>query len=131
MNPIFGGAPVPNVELTPRNCVLRISSGPAAGKDFRVDRVRVLIGRAVPPLVAVDFDLNGCETEPSVSRRHAELQWIDGGLHVVDLCSANGTTVDGQKLRCPANCPSDPHPLRAGSKLKFGALEAEVVRDDQ
>jgi pSer/pThr/pTyr-binding forkhead associated (FHA) protein len=66
-----------------------------------------------------------------VSRRHAELQWIDGDIHVVDLHSANGTTVDGQRLHCSASGPSEPQSLRAGSKLKFGTLEAEVVRDDR
>ena len=61
--------------------------------DQSVDLVagRVLVvGRAVTS----DFPIY----DPTVSRRHAELTLQDGGVHVKDLGSSNGTFVNGEQI---------------------------------
>jgi hypothetical protein len=51
---------------------------------------------------------------PSVSRRHAELVWEEGGvLSIRDLKSANGTCVNGSTLR-------DPHRLAEADRIQIG-----------
>ena len=54
------------------------------------DGTPMLVGRAPTCDVPV-FD-------PTVSRRHAELSLVGGGVKVVDLGSANGTFVNGEKI---------------------------------
>lgn len=57
-----------------------------------------------------------------ISRSHARLEQIDGGWAVVDLDSANGTTVDGRRIRAGV-----PVPLRPGSTVGVGPLDLHVV----
>ena len=63
-----------------------------------------------------------------VSRRHAELQWVNGELQIIDLGSRNGTFVDGQRLIGDPGQPSPPITLKLGSKIKLGDLELEIIR---
>lgn len=51
----------------------------------------VIIGRST--------DAPVCLHEPSISARHARLEWRRGELRIVDLGSANGTFVDGNQVR--------------------------------
>lgn len=50
----------------------------------------LVVGRAV----ASDFPIY----DPTVSRRHAELTLRDGGVHVRDLGSSNGTFLNGEQI---------------------------------
>ncbi len=50
----------------------------------------LVVGRAVTS----DFPIY----DPTVSRRHAELTLQDGGVHVKDLGSSNGTFVNGERV---------------------------------
>ncbi|WP_017720711.1 FHA domain-containing protein [Kamptonema formosum] len=130
MSSDFGTAPHPDVFLTPDTAQLRLLNGPASGRCFPLNRLQMAVGRHDPPAVKVDIDLTGCElgTPPSVSRRHAEFQWVEGKLQVVDLCSTNGTFVNGEFLICQAaKQPSAPVTLEVGSKVKLGNLEFEVI----
>jgi pSer/pThr/pTyr-binding forkhead associated (FHA) protein len=56
--------------------------------------------------------------DPTVSRRHITLDPTDVGLVVVDMGSANGTYIDGDRM-------GDPIVLQPGSRLKLG--ETEIV----
>ena len=121
------------VQLTPTNARLKVLNGPGAGQVFSLDRVRILVGRSDPPAILVDVDLRECELggPPMISRRHAELQWVDGDLQLVDLDSANGTYVDGTRLTAQTpKSPSQPVKLRDGVRIKLGNLELEVVRGE-
>ena len=69
------------------------------------------VGRDCEPGILLD--------DPAVSRRHLRLEPTDDGLVVVDLGSANGTTVDGERL-------TDPRLLRPGSRLRLGETEIMV-----
>ena len=69
---------------------LEVTEGPDVGKKKRMVGVRFVIGRA-PGLEWVLSD-------PSVSRRHAELVRGDDGVWVRDLGAGNGTRVNGEKV---------------------------------
>jgi pSer/pThr/pTyr-binding forkhead associated (FHA) protein len=51
--------------------------------------------------------------DPDVSRRHAIVREIEGGLGIEDLGSRNGTYLDGERITGVA-------PLRPGGNLRFG-----------
>ena len=128
----FGLDPVPGLSrLTPDSTYLTIRNGKKAGQQFSLNKVRILIGRDDSPTFNVDIDLTDCELgdPPMSSRRHAELQWINGQLQIIDLASRNGTFVDGDRL--PAIAPNQlPQAviLKIGSKIKFANLETEITR---
>jgi hypothetical protein len=65
---------------------------------------RLLIGR--------DRDCDVRATEPTVSRRHAELLCRDGGWIVRDLNSMNGTLLNGQRVGRAR--------VQAGDELRLG-----------
>jgi pSer/pThr/pTyr-binding forkhead associated (FHA) protein len=67
---------------------LRITSGPSAGRTVVIEG-ELTLGREHADLTIED---------PEVSRSHAVLRVVDGGLEVQDLGSANGTFVDGQRV---------------------------------
>jgi pSer/pThr/pTyr-binding forkhead associated (FHA) protein len=57
-----------------------------------------------------------CEVElndPDVSRRHAVLRQVDGGLGIEDLGSKNGTFVNDRRV-------SGIVPVGAGDRVRFG-----------
>jgi adenylate cyclase len=71
----------------------------------------VVVGRAVECEVTL--------TDPTISRRHAELRAEDAELEVRDLGSRNGTFRNGQRV--------DTARLRAGDVVTFGGLTLRVV----
>jgi pSer/pThr/pTyr-binding forkhead associated (FHA) protein len=77
------------------------------------------IGRA-----ECDVELN----DPDVSRRHAVVRLVDGGLAVEDLGSTNGTFVNERRITGIAE-------LAAGDRVRFGntvwRLTASSTADDQ
>jgi len=64
------------------------------------------IGRADTDLVLA---------QPLVSRRHADLRWQDGKHVLIDHGSANGTFVNGERIRAP-------HPLAPGDVVQIGTF---------
>jgi S-DNA-T family DNA segregation ATPase FtsK/SpoIIIE len=69
--------------------IVRIHSGPGAGREFRLPAGHSTIGRAVNADVVLD--------DPLVSKRHARIE-IGQGVEIVDLNSANGILVDGGQV---------------------------------
>lgn len=134
MNAGIGRDPIPGLtRLTPDTTRLLICNGPGANRSFALDQSRLVLGRSDPPKVVVDINLEECELgdPPMVSRRHAELQWVDGELQIIDLGSTNGTFVDGQPLQpLQDRQPSDPVTLKIGSKIRLGNLDMEVIRHE-
>jgi S-DNA-T family DNA segregation ATPase FtsK/SpoIIIE len=87
----FNAAVVPHSPRSARAsegaaAVMRVVSGPDAGREFPLRRGNSVIGRAV----GVDVLLN----DPLVSKRHARVE-VDQTVELVDLNSANGLIVDG------------------------------------
>ncbi len=128
----FGLDIVPGLSrLTPDSTYLTIRNGKKAGQSFSLHKVRMLIGRSDLPEVEVDIDLTESELgdPPMTSRRHAELQWINGQLNIIDLASRNGTFVDGNRIMAIAiDQPIQTIALKIGSKIKFANLEMEITR---
>lgn len=88
---------------------LRITSGPMAGTTVAIVD-ELVIGRAEADLVIDD---------PEVSRRHAVVRLVEGGVEVEDLGSANGTLVDGRRIEGPVR-------LVRGAALAVGTTELEL-----
>lgn len=69
-----------------------ILDGPGAGNVYRVDKPRIVIGRAGADLVIEDDE---------ASRQHALLEIRETAITLSDLKSKNGTTFDGEKISGP------------------------------
>jgi DNA-binding CsgD family transcriptional regulator len=61
----------------------------------------------------------------SVSRRHAELQAVEGGLRITDLESRNGTFIDGVRVR--SGCLTNGRIVRFGNMTFEAKAEALLV----
>ena len=72
-------------------------------------------------IVGRDLDCDIVLTSRSVSRRHALVEKTSNGWVVRDLGSANGTSVDGARIR--------EAPLAPGAAVRFGEVDAtfEIV----
>jgi pSer/pThr/pTyr-binding forkhead associated (FHA) protein len=80
---------------------------------------RTIEGQAIVP----DIDLGSFDAyEQGVSRMHAEVRLAAGGVSIVDLESANGTLVNGQ--RCD---PLEPVTLRHGDVIQIGRLRLQLI----
>ena len=82
-------------------------SGPEKGQVIPVVE-RIEIGRALECDISI--------LEPALSRKHAELELIDGDLIVRDLGSVNGTYVNGNKIENQV-------PLNDRDVLQFGRIK--------
>ncbi len=75
-------------------------------RSFPIGDNRALVGRAGDATIKLE--------EPEVSRHHAVVFREAGGTWVVDLQSANGTTVNGRVVT------AEPAPIGSGDMLSFG-----------
>lgn len=84
---------------------------------------RVVIGRVDASSERLpDVDLTPYKAlELGVSRIHAAIQRDDETLIIVDLGSANGTHLNGQRLT-----PDQPRVLRDGDEIHFGKMVVHV-----
>ncbi|MBF0410477.1 MAG: FHA domain-containing protein [Candidatus Riflebacteria bacterium] len=137
MSGIFGDDPIPAfassrnvVVLSPENAFLKILNGPGCGEIISLSSLKMIIGRNDPPHVSVDIDLSKYEIGkiPMISRRHAELKWVNEKLELVDLGSSNGTFVNGTRLASLKESGT-PRPvvLCEGGKITFANLECEII----
>jgi len=93
---------------------LVVTAGAAAGRRLALGD-ELVIGRAVSGegLLSDDHEL---------SRRHARVARDAGGqLTIEDLGSANGTFVNGVRVR-------DPHPLRLGDSVRIGSSTLQLTQ---
>ena len=67
---------------------LIVKNGPLAGQRLRV----------IAPLTLGREDVDVLMDAPMVSRRHAVVRPVDGGLEIDDLGSTNGTWVNGERI---------------------------------
>jgi pSer/pThr/pTyr-binding forkhead associated (FHA) protein len=93
---------------TPLAANLEIVRGRFSGASFSIDRPVCSIGRGQQSDVRIRDD--------SVSTNHATLLRKGATWFVVDLCSANGTFVDGLRI-------AGERELTPGSRLKLGSVE--------
>jgi pSer/pThr/pTyr-binding forkhead associated (FHA) protein len=90
--------------------VLRLSSGPLAGKVFEV-HATLRVGRH--PFNEVSLG------DPGLSRYHCWILLRDGVPSVEDLASANGTYVNGERIRARRG-------LKPGDVIRVGTTEIVV-----
>jgi pSer/pThr/pTyr-binding forkhead associated (FHA) protein len=96
---------------------LVVTAGAAAGQRFALGE-ELVIGRAVSGegMLSDDHEL---------SRRHARVaRDAAGRLTIEDLGSANGTFVNGERVR-------DPHPLKLGDAVRVGSSTLQLTQVGQ
>jgi len=93
---------------------LEICEGPEAGRrlDLPASEPEVLVGRSAECAIVI--------AAPSVSRKHARLRRESERWVLEDLGSANGTQVNGERVRKPVV-------LRDGDRVTFGAVQTTFV----
>lgn len=87
--------------------VLRLASGPLAGKVVEIAST-LRLGRH--PFNELSLG------DPGISRYHCWILVRDGNAAIEDLASANGTFVNGQRLKLR-------QVLRTGDRLRIGSTE--------
>ena len=92
--------------------VLLITGGPLAGQRLELER-ELVIGREGASVTIEDSEL---------SRRHAAVRPVEGGIEIEDLGSLNGTFVNGKRIDTPTR-------LAGGDSIKLGqsVLELEAA----
>lgn len=63
--------------------------------------------------------------ERGVSRRHATIQWVEGGYVIVDRHSSNGTWLDGVRL-----VAGYAYQIPPGAAIRFGGLLVQLTIAD-
>jgi pSer/pThr/pTyr-binding forkhead associated (FHA) protein len=83
----------------------------------------LVVGRSDPINgIYPDLDLAPYGAEQrGVSRHHVRLRYADGELTITDLNSANGTQINGEKIK-----PHQPRPLKDGDELILGQLAVGI-----
>ena len=92
-----------------------IERGPRSGTTFPFEK-SVLIGRNANPETQLPLE------HGSVSRRHATIVKVEADFMIVDLGSANGTLVNGERI-------SKPTALKADDRIAVGACLLRFVAD--
>ena len=92
--------------------VLKFTQGPRSGQTLELEN-ELVIGREGAAVTIEDSEL---------SRRHAAVRPVDGGIEIEDLGSLNGTFVNGQRIEAPTR-------LAGGDSVKIGQsiLELEAA----
>jgi len=88
---------------------LEVVSGPGAGQSLELSE-EIVVGREDAGLVIDD---------PEISRRHARVAPVDGGVVVEDLGSTNGTFVNGERATAPVT-------LKESGIIRLGTTEVAV-----
>jgi hypothetical protein len=117
-------APKPSTSTRPPVLFLRHASGQRI--DLAADKTEFLVGRPDPVTgITPDINLGPLDSSRTLSRRHAKVL-REGLLLFVreEVGTANGTFVNGQRLATGAAAP-----LKPGDKLRFGAVEVDVVSE--
>jgi pSer/pThr/pTyr-binding forkhead associated (FHA) protein len=111
---------------------LDVANGPALGRSYPLLRDKMLIGRNDPPALMVDIDLSDAELSntPVVSRRHAELSWVENGLFLRDLGSTNGSMLNGRDItRRVGEAHAPAEKLKNGDRILIANIELVLQLD--
>ena len=89
------------------------------GRTVRVTSVPVLIGRADSAELKITSD-------PGVSREHAQIKWDQGAFTITDLNTANGTYLNGRRIR-----PGRDETLPFGAVIRLSNSTALTFSSEQ
>lgn len=106
---------------------LQRTQGTEAGKIGLEQRVCVVRKSARNPLMPHIGIGRGLENdivveEPTVSKEHAYIEHENGAYTIVDMDSANGTSVDGKRLP-----PNGSAPLKDGVEIALGTCQMRFL----
>jgi len=87
-----------------------VLSGPDEGKVFQLTNNPQVIGRHSSNEIFL--------TDPNVSRKHAQIEFLQGSFFCLDLGSTNGITVNGDRI--------ERQRLYPGDRLKLGQTVMEL-----
>jgi predicted component of type VI protein secretion system len=85
--------------------------------DLETRKETVIIGRSPESDLIVPH--------PSISRKHCQIEVIEGTIFIIDLNSSNGTFINGMRL-----ISEEKHALKASDKLVIGKLDAQIFDTD-
>jgi DNA-binding NtrC family response regulator len=94
--------------------LLRVTAGPDRGLERSFDGGTLSVGSSLEADVVL--------TDTTVSRYHAELALLAGGVRVKDLKSTNGTFVGDSRIESVV--------LPPGSEVRFGRTRLEILAAD-
>jgi pSer/pThr/pTyr-binding forkhead associated (FHA) protein len=105
---------------------LILQTGRKKGRKFLVREGTNLIGRWDPTAGSFpEIDLDECDTDAKVSRKHAILKKSGDALTIKDIGSLNGTFINkGEKLEHDRE-----YPVHVGDELVVGKLFLLVTGD--
>lgn len=94
-----------------------------AWESVRLPKLALPAPRSAPVTVGREADCSlVLATDPTVSRRHADLCWIAGHWVLADLHSSNGTWVNGARIVSPTV-------VRVGDLIAFGRSRFVLTAD--
>lgn len=96
---------------------LIVLQGPDKGRTLQTRDDVVLLGRGSAQIPL---------TDQTISRRHAQLETVDGGWVLTDLQSANGTYLNGVRIQKPTRLKHGDQ-IRVGSTLMVYTGDESVV----
>lgn len=115
----------PNIPAHPAVPDLICLTLPTLDSVLEVEPAKTLIigrrPRPEDPPVAIDLEIFDAQ-QFGVSRCHAMIAVVQGGLYVQDLHSMNGSMLNGRRLD-----PLQRYPLLSGDTLTLGRLPMEVT----
>jgi hypothetical protein len=91
--------------------ILRVIAGVDQGRQYLAVTPEIRIGRKPENHI--------CLKDPKVSRYHALLRVADTGIHIIDLNSTNGTSVNDQKI-------VKEQQLASGDRIRVGETLIEI-----
>ena len=97
--------------LASNRAVVVVLSGDAAGSEHEVHKPNVSLGRAEPS--------DWIFADDTLSKEHAALEFVDGGMRLRDLGSMNGTTVNGAETKSAE--------LKNGDRFQLGEQRFQFV----
>ena len=106
------------------NLILGVEGDPKTLIFDATDIEELVMGRADPKTGdAPEVNLSEfAALDKGVSRRHAAIVRRDGSLYLMDMSSANGTYLNGQRL-----VPEQPRVLRDGDDIRLGHLTVRIT----
>ena len=110
--PAVFAPPAPEPPAPAVSLLLAVVAGPHAGQEFEITTLPARLGRGGAATLRLDRDLG-------ISREQAEFYFLAGTLHICDLHSQHGTSVNGRRI--------EDQSLHPGDRIEIG-LSALIVK---
>lgn len=81
--------------------------------DLETNKTDVIVGRSPKCDLVIPHD--------AISRQHCKIEYVKGHYYITDLGSANGVSIDGQKIE-----PNIRRAFLPTQQLSFGTMECEI-----